>query len=36
MYLKEVGWKDVEWIRVAQDRVQWRDHVITVVDLRIS
>jgi hypothetical protein len=24
MYLGEVGWGDVEWIGLAQDRYKWR------------
>jgi hypothetical protein len=23
MYLKEIGWDGVDWIHLAQDRVQW-------------
>jgi hypothetical protein len=27
MDLREMGWKVVEWINLAQDRVHWRDLV---------
>jgi len=32
---KKVGWGDVEWIHVAQDRSQWWDSVKTVMDIKI-
>jgi hypothetical protein len=35
MDLMEIGIGEVNWIRVAQDRVQWRAFVITVMNLRI-
>jgi hypothetical protein len=35
MDLREVGWKDVDWIHLAQDRDQWRDLVNTVMNLRV-
>jgi hypothetical protein len=33
--LRETGWDDMEWIDVAQDREQWRAHVITVMNGRV-
>jgi hypothetical protein len=35
MDLREIGWDDVDWIDLAQDRDQWRAHVNTVMNLRI-
>jgi hypothetical protein len=31
----EIGCDDLDWIHVAQDRVQWRVLVNTVMDLRV-
>jgi len=36
MNLVETGWEAVDWIRVAQDKNQWRDLVNTVMNLRFS
>jgi hypothetical protein len=36
MDLKEIGWDDVNWIRLAQDRDQWRALVHTAMNLRDS
>jgi hypothetical protein len=33
--LREVGWEDVDWIHLAQDRDQWRAVVNTVMNLRV-
>jgi hypothetical protein len=33
--LREIGWGDMEWIDLAQDRDQWRDVVNTVMNLRV-
>jgi hypothetical protein len=33
--LKEIGWDDMDWINLAQDRNQWRALVNTVMDLRV-
>jgi hypothetical protein len=33
--LVEVGWGDVEWIRLAQDRERWRALVNSVLNLRV-
>jgi hypothetical protein len=35
MDLREIGIDGVNWIRLAQDRVQWRDFVNTVMNLRV-
>jgi hypothetical protein len=32
--LREIGWKSVDWIHVAQDRDQWRDLVKMITNLR--
>jgi hypothetical protein len=32
---REIGWDGVHWIDLAQDRDQWRDLVITVMNLRV-
>jgi hypothetical protein len=33
--LREVGWKGVDWTNLAQDIVQWRTVVNTVINLRV-
>jgi hypothetical protein len=35
MDLWEIGMDGANWIRVAQDRVQWRAFVNTVINLRV-
>jgi hypothetical protein len=35
MDLKEVGWGDVDWIGLAQDRNRWRALVNSVLNLRV-
>jgi hypothetical protein len=35
MDLVEVGWGDVDWIRLAQDRDRWRALVNAVLNLRV-
>jgi hypothetical protein len=35
MDLREIGWDDVDWIDMAQDRDKWRALVNTVLNLRI-
>jgi hypothetical protein len=35
LYLKEVGCDDVDWIHLAQDKVQWRFLVNAVMNLRV-
>jgi hypothetical protein len=36
MDLREIGIDGANWIRLAQDRVQWRALVNTVMNLRVS
>jgi hypothetical protein len=36
MDLGEVGWGDVDWIGLAQDRDRWRDFVNLVLNFRDS
>jgi hypothetical protein len=33
--LREIGWDDVDWIELGQDRDQWRALVNTVMKLRV-
>jgi hypothetical protein len=33
--LREIGWEDVEWVQLAQDRDQWRATVNALMDLRV-
>jgi hypothetical protein len=35
MDLGEVGWSDVDWIGLAQDRNKWRALVNSVLNLRV-
>jgi hypothetical protein len=35
IYLGEVGWGDVDWIGLAQDRNRWRALVNSVLNLRV-
>jgi hypothetical protein len=35
MDLGEVGWSDVDWIRLAQDRNRWRAFVNAVMNIRV-
>jgi hypothetical protein len=35
MDLREIGWDDVDWIHLAQDRDQWRALVSMVMNLRV-
>jgi len=32
-YLKDVGWRSVDWLRMTQDRGQWRAISNTVMSL---
>jgi hypothetical protein len=36
MDLVEVGWGDVDWIGLAQDRDRWRAFVNEVMNLRVA
>jgi hypothetical protein len=36
MDLSEIGFGDVDWIHLAQDRDKWRAVVNTVMNLRVS
>jgi hypothetical protein len=35
MDLGEIGWEDVDWLHLAQDRGWWRAFVNTVMNLRV-
>jgi hypothetical protein len=35
MDLREIGWRDVDWIQLAQDRNRWRAIVDAVMNLRV-
>jgi hypothetical protein len=35
MDLREIGWRSVEWIQLAQNRDRWRAFVNTVMNLRV-
>jgi hypothetical protein len=35
MDLREIGWDDMDWINLAQGRVQWTALVNTVMNLRV-
>jgi hypothetical protein len=35
MDLREMGWDDIDWIDLAQDRAQWRVLVNTVINFRV-
>jgi hypothetical protein len=35
MGLREIGWGDMDWIDLAEDRDQWRALVNTVMTLRV-
>jgi len=35
MDLQDVGWENMDWIGLAQDRDRWRTLVIAVMDLRV-
>jgi hypothetical protein len=35
MDLREIGWDDMDWIDLVQDRKNWRALVNTVMNLRI-
>jgi hypothetical protein len=33
MHLREIGWEDVDWMHMSQDRDRWRAVVNTVMNL---
>jgi hypothetical protein len=35
MHLREVGWGDIDWIDLAQDRDRWRALVNAVMNRRV-
>jgi hypothetical protein len=35
MDLREIGWRSVDWIQLAQDRDRWRAPVNAVINLRV-
>jgi hypothetical protein len=35
MDLREIGWEDVGWVQLTEDRGQWRAVVNTVMNLRV-
>jgi hypothetical protein len=35
MDLREIGWDDMDWLALAQDRNQWRALVNTVMNLQV-
>jgi hypothetical protein len=35
MDIREVGWEDMNWIELAQDRDRWRALVNAVMNLRV-
>jgi hypothetical protein len=36
MDLREIGWGDMNWINLAQDRDRWRALLNTVMNLRVA
>jgi hypothetical protein len=34
MDLKEIGWEEVDWMHLAQDRDQWRGLANTIMNLQ--
>jgi hypothetical protein len=36
MDLQEVGYEDVDWIKLAEDRNRWQALVIVVMNLQVS
>jgi hypothetical protein len=36
MILREIGWDCMDWIHLAQDKVQWKGLVNTAMSFRVS
>jgi hypothetical protein len=36
IYLREIGWKCMDWIDLAKDRDQWRALVNKVMNIRVT
>jgi hypothetical protein len=35
MFLRRMGWEDVDWVHLAPDRNQWQAVVNTIINLRV-
>jgi hypothetical protein len=35
MHLKEIGWEDIKWIHLAQDKDQWEANLKMVMNLHV-
>jgi hypothetical protein len=36
MYLREIGWGNMDWIALAEDRGQWRAVMNKVMNFRLA
>jgi hypothetical protein len=36
VHLRETGYENERWVELAQDRVQWRDLLLVVLNLKSS
>jgi hypothetical protein len=36
MDLRDIGWDEMDWIDLAQDRDQWRALMNTIMNFRVS
>jgi hypothetical protein len=36
LVIREIGWRDVDWIHLAQDRDQWWAAVNTIMKIRVA
>jgi hypothetical protein len=36
MELEAIIWKGMDWIDIAQDKGQWREHLKTIMNIRIT